>query len=214
MGIEEKMVPMIVVYKGSLIGNRWMVDKPSIVIGRALDCDVVIPDRQISRYHVRIESDQHGYLLRDLGSKNGSFVNGESISEQPYRLNDGDEIILAHVCSLGFVTGEVTLPLDSSREKLGTLSIDDSTKSVVLGRKELDPPLSPAQFTLLSLLINAEGRVISREEVIHYVWPDAEGGVTDQAVDALVYRLRERLMEIDAVHNYIVTVRGHGFRFA
>lgn len=214
MSIDEKMVPMLVIYKGSLIGNRWFIDKPSLTIGRAADCDIVLPDRQISRYHVRIECDQHGYLLRDLGSKNGTFVNGESVTEQPYRLNDGDEIVLANVCTLGFIAGEVTLPLDNSNGSLVTLTIEDSTKSVMLGRRELDPPLSPAQFSLLSFLMGAGGRVISREEVINVIWPDAEGGVTDQAVDALVYRLRERLMELDTSHNYIVTVRGHGFRFA
>ncbi len=39
-------------------------------------------------------------------------------------------------------------------------------------------------------------------------------GVTDQAVDALIYRLRERLAELDPDRAFIVTVRGHGFRFA
>jgi DNA-binding winged helix-turn-helix (wHTH) protein len=49
--------------------------------------------------------------------------------------------------------------------------------------------------------------------VIDEVWPEALGGVTDQAVDALIYRLRERLAELDPDHTYVVTVRGHGFRY-
>jgi hypothetical protein len=52
-----------------------------------------------------------------------------------------------------------------------------------------------------------------REEVIGHVWPDAAGaGVSEQAVDALVRRLRDRLAELDPDGAYIVTVRGHGFR--
>ena len=53
----------------------------------------------------------------------------------------------------------------------------------------------------------------TRDEVIAAVWPEAVGeGVSEQAIDALVRRLRDRLAEIDADHQYLVTVRGHGFR--
>jgi DNA-binding response OmpR family regulator len=62
--------------------------------------------------------------------------------------------------------------------------------------------------------VQARGAVVSREEIVHAVWPDAHGeGVSEQAIDALVRRLRERLAEVDPEHQYIITVRGHGFRF-
>jgi DNA-binding response OmpR family regulator len=93
------------------------------------------------------------------------------------------------------------------------LELDEDARRVLLGRHELDPPLSPSQFKLLSLLLQHDGDVVRREEVIDVIWPDAVGGVTDQAVDALVYRLRERLAELDPDHNFVVTVRGHGFRY-
>jgi len=93
------------------------------------------------------------------------------------------------------------------------LQLNRAARQVCFGRQILDPPLSPAQFALIVLLIDAHGDVVTRDEVIQAVWPDAVGGVTDQALDALVYRLRERLAELDPDHNYVVTVRGHGFRF-
>ena len=95
----------------------------------------------------------------------------------------------------------------------GRLQVDVSARQVSLGRAILDPPLSPAQFALLELLTNAAGAVVTRDQAIGAVWPDAIGGVTDQALDALVYRLRERLAELDADYDYVVTVRGHGFRY-
>ncbi|HIP86892.1 MAG TPA: winged helix family transcriptional regulator, partial [Anaerolineales bacterium] len=56
-------------------------------------------------------------------------------------------------------------------------------------------------------------RVVTREEIVAAVWPEeAKAGITEQAIDALVRRLRERLASLDPDHNYIVTVRGHGFR--
>jgi len=205
--------PLLVVYKGSLAGTRWSVESDAVTIGRAIDSDIVIAERQVSRYHARIEQDRDGYLLRDLGSKNGTFVNGERVRGQPYRLRDGDEITLAAIVQMGFVAGDATLPLEGIESTAGGVCVDSAMRRVCFGRKELDPPLSPAQFALLSLLINSEGNVVDRQDVIGAVWPDAVGGVTDQAVDALVYRLRERLTELDPDHNYVVTVRGHGFRF-
>ena len=53
----------------------------------------------------------------------------------------------------------------------------------------------------------------SRDQVVETVWPEAMGeGVSEQAIDALVRRLRDRLSEADPDVQYVVTVRGHGFR--
>lgn len=209
--MSEQNQPLLVIYKGALAGTRWPLRRESVTLGRASDCDIVLPERQISRYHVRVEYDD-GYILRDLGSKNGTFVNGERVRGQPYRLQDGDEISLATTLQLGFVAGEATLPLESIFMP-GQLVVDTSSRRVRLGRNELDPPLSPAQFTLLSMLVESSGSVVTRQDVVRTVWPDAVGGVTDQAVDALVYRLRERLAELNPDRTYVTTVRGHGFRF-
>lgn len=210
--MNEQTQPLLVIYKGALAGMRWPLSREPITLGRAADCDIVLPERQISRYHVRIEWNADGYVLRDLGSKNGTFVNGERVRGQLYRLRDGDEISLAATLQIGFVAGEATLPLDEVFLP-GRLVVDEEARRVRLGREELNPPLSPAQFTLLAMLVKSKGAVVTREDVIRAVWPDAVGGVTDQAVDALVYRLRERLAELDPDRNYLTTVRGHGFRF-
>ncbi|MBN2390713.1 MAG: FHA domain-containing protein [Anaerolineae bacterium] len=210
--MSEQNQPLLVIYKGALAGMRWPLGREPVTLGRAADCDIVLPERQISRYHVRIEWDADGYVLRDLGSKNGTFVNGERVRGQLYRLRDGDEISLATTLQIGFVAGEATLPLEEVFLP-GRLVVDENARRVRLGREELNPPLSPAQFTLLAMLAESRGAVVTREDVIHAVWPDAVGGVTDQAVDALIYRLRERLAELDPDRNYLTTVRGHGFRF-
>ncbi len=55
--------------------------------------------------------------------------------------------------------------------------------------------------------------MLSRLEVINFVWGSQESiGVTDQALDALVRRLRDRISELDDQFDYIITVRGQGFR--
>ncbi|MBI4770595.1 MAG: winged helix-turn-helix domain-containing protein [Chloroflexi bacterium] len=80
------------------------------------------------------------------------------------------------------------------------------------GAGGIDPPLSVPQYRLLEMLYDHAGKVCTREQVVKVVWPEAAGaGVSEQAIDALVRRLRDRLAEADA-HEFVVTVRGHGFR--
>jgi len=52
------------------------------VIGRGVECDVVIKDSKASRKHCRLVRKDDGFLLEDLGSKNGTFVDGKRISGQ------------------------------------------------------------------------------------------------------------------------------------
>jgi len=78
---------------------------------------------------------------------------------------------------------------------------------------EIQPPLSVAQFTMLEMLYLRDGLVVPREEMVKLIWSeDKSYGVSDQALDALVRRLRDRLGEADPGHEYVVTVRGHGLR--
>jgi DNA-binding response OmpR family regulator len=85
---------------------------------------------------------------------------------------------------------------------------------VYLAEQEIDPPLSLQQYRLLELLIDANGALVARGEIVEKVWEGENSfGVSEQAIDALVRRLRDRLNERDPDHEYIVTVRGHGLRF-
>jgi DNA-binding response OmpR family regulator len=202
---------MLILREGQGVGTRWVIDRDDMIIGREEGCDIVLPARQVSRNHARIRRSDGQHILQDLGSKNGTFVNGQELTE-PYTLQDGDEIQIALSFKLFFVDAGATVPLFF--EGRAGLHLDKDAKSVWIKERELDPPLSLAQYRLLELLYDHEGRVCGRDEVVQTVWPDAvEEGVSEQAIDALARRLRERLGELDPDHQYIVTVRGHGFRF-
>jgi DNA-binding winged helix-turn-helix (wHTH) protein len=217
--MEPQDVPLLKVKEGPLAGREFPINRDAITLGRDEECDIVVPDRQISRIHLRVQRDGLDYVLEDLGSKNGTFVNGKQVQEgQPVRLQDGDEIHVALAVQLLFVGAGATVPLgvrEESSLELGGLKLDKAQRRVWIGERELDPPLSLAQYRLLELLYDAGGRVVSREEVVAAVWPEAiEEGVSEQAIDALVRRLRDRLNELDKTQEYVVTVRGHGFRLA
>jgi biotin operon repressor len=210
--MAQQDMPMLIVYDGELAGQRWILDQDQVVIGRGTDCDIVLPERQVSRHHAQIERDDSGYLLRDLGSKNRTYVNGQELSDRPYRLKDGDEIQMALCVKMGFVGADATLPLALDGPNRG-LRIDPAARKVFIGGHELSPPLSLAQYRLLELLLENEERVVSRDEIVTAVWSEEEAlGVSEQAIDALVRRLRDRIGAVDPDHSYIVTVRGHGFR--
>jgi len=204
-------MPMLLMLEGPTPGQKVIIEDIAVTIGRDEDCGVVIPDRQVSRQHARITLAVDHYLLEDLGSKNGTFVNGQEI-KQPYRLRDGDEIQIALCCRLVFVDAEATAPLFMDERPKG-LRLDTESKRVWVAGRELDPPLSLAQYRLLEMLYQEPGRVFSRDDVVSVVWPEDErDGISEQAIDALARRLRERLAEIDPDSPYLVTVRGHGFR--
>lgn len=207
-------VPFLIAPDGELQGKRWPLANSTFLIGRGEDCDLVLLDRQVSRHHARINRTEEGYVLEDLSSKNHTHLNGVRI-ETKVCLQDGDEIQVALAIRLNFIGSEATLPLsvdEAIHFGVGRLRMEVQAHRVWVNEKEVDPPLSPPQFRLLELLYKSSG-VVTRDEIASHVWPGTDGiGVSDQAIDALIRRLRDRIFEVDSEYKYVITVRGHGFR--
>jgi DNA-binding response OmpR family regulator len=209
--LEQKETALLLWMDGEEIKGRWSLAEPLTTIGRWEDNDVVVDDRWVSRNHARIRREGEQYVLEDLESRNGTLVNGRRITDQAV-LADGDRIQVAPLVELVFVDYGSTAPLPSETRPSG-LELDLASRQVWVRGRLLDPPLSHAQFTLLALLAGQPGRVYSRDDVIASVWPeDSAEGVSDEAIDALVRRIRLRLRELDPDHEYITTVRGYGFK--
>lgn len=211
---------MLIIENGQLAGQRWLMDSDVVVIGREVGlADLLLPERQVSRRHARIERRPDGFFLSDLDSKNGTFLNGREVKE-PQQLQDGDEIQIALCVKIAFVGSDATAPLSARpisramRPVVRGVRIDKESRRVYLAEQELDPPLSLQQYRLLELLLDASSALVSRHDIVEKVWEgESSFGVSEQAIDALVRRLRDRLAERDPDHEYIVTVRGHGLRF-
>ncbi|NJN96264.1 MAG: FHA domain-containing protein [Anaerolineales bacterium] len=209
----SKEVAMLLVHEGNSPKTQWPLVKRTTIVGREADSDIQIDDRQVSRRHAEITQTVEGYTLRDLGSKNGTFLNGEPVTQKPRLIRNGDEVGIALCAKLTFVEDEATAPIILDYKHKPSLKMDMSAKRVWVMDKEITPPLSLAQYNLLELLYKNAGNVVSRDHVIAVVWSDEEAeGVSEQAIDALARRLRERIAEIDTENKYVETIRGHGFR--
>jgi beta-N-acetylhexosaminidase len=93
------------------------------------------------------------------------------------------------------------------------LAVDLTTHRVFVKGKEIVPALSREQYEFLAHLYENAGKLCTREELVRRVWPDAElAGVSEEALDSLVHRLRDRLQDAGATRQLIVTIRGHGLR--
>lgn len=71
----------LTVVEGPDRGKTFTIDKPRVLIGKGIECDVTLADEAISRAHAEIQAVENGYLLRDLGSTNGTIVAGMRVIE-------------------------------------------------------------------------------------------------------------------------------------
>jgi DNA-binding winged helix-turn-helix (wHTH) protein len=210
MKLEEEY-PILVAQDGPLKGQRWALSH-TLMVGRDPTCDINVQDRQVSRFHARITPTPEGVTIEDLGSKNGTNHNGSELST-PVMLQDGDVLGIALAQQLLFLTSDATMPLAESGARSGRLLMDQKSRQVWVNQQQVAPPLSAQQFKLLLMLYENQGQVISRSDLVSTVWgEDQMAGVSDQALDALIRRLRDRLASLDPTHQYIDSVRGHGVR--
>ena len=148
-----------------------------MLVGRDATCDIIVADRQVSRYHARINLSRERIILEDLSSKNGTHVNGQRIQDD-VTLQDGDVIQIALAQKFIFVSSDSTLPLeihegvntgtDSEAQAIpsrsGRLRLDKRSRRVWINGVEVIPHLSVSQFRLLELLFDNQYQVVPRSD--------------------------------------------------
>lgn len=80
--------PVLVVRKGPQPGERFFVDRDKLVVGRDPASDIFLNDMTVSRAHATIERSEDVITVRDSGSLNGTYLNGEVVDAA--RLSNGD----------------------------------------------------------------------------------------------------------------------------
>lgn len=103
---------LVTVMRGFYEGLELPVDRDWVVIGRGRSADLAIAEPTISRAHAAIGYGEDGFFVQDLGSTNGTRVNGKRETQVP--LHDGDEV------QLGKLQLRVTLPCPSPERGVGS----------------------------------------------------------------------------------------------
>lgn len=137
---------------------------------------------------------------------------------------ENDEAIEYLECVSILAKNTIQIPLfaqhiDTHRSEFEDTShkiIYDSESNIIkLGEVVLSDQLTSSEFKLLSFLLQGNDRIIDRDEIISIVWSDIKStaGITDQAVDQLIFRLRRKIEADPNNPVHLLTVKGRGFRF-
>ncbi len=120
-----------------------------------------------------------------------------------------------------FKNGGVAIPLFESYLK--TLALPTSQKlvydaqrnEITKGEESLTDKLTPSEFRLLRFLMTSSDRVAEKDEIINAVWKDSktQEGVSDQALDQIIYRLRKKVEDDPNNPHFIHTIKGRGYKF-
>lgn len=213
MGGDARAV--LVVERG--VDGRTVIplERTDYVFGKSPTANVVLNNPYVSRRHARIVQRQQRFEIEDLGSKNGTLVNGRHVpAGSRRRLESGDRIELGPgQVVLRFEQDEVTATLTSQGERItGELMVDARTREVWVRGNKIRR-LSRKEFDILHLLYQRRGEAVSRDDIATHGWPERLGeDVGLQDIEQYIRRIRQKL-ERDRVRQrrVIVNVRGFGY---
>ncbi len=96
------------------------------------------------------------------------------------------------------------------------ITYDQSTKEIKKGESVISDLLSPQEYRLMRFLVQNQGEIITRDEIIKSVWPDTQvaEGISDEAIDQMVFRLRKKIEDEPSVPKHVITIKGQGWRFS
>lgn len=186
-------------------GEEHQLPGMSATIGRATDCDIVIASKSISRENTRIRREGRRWMVEDLESTNGTYLNGERVI-QSMILRDGDSLAVGDV---SFIFHD---PDTTRRDNpVPDLEVDGAAGLVRVDRKVVN--LSPKEYLLLGYLYERRCQVCSKDDIGRAVWPEYKaGGIFDYQIENLVRRLRTRIEFNPADPRLLITVRGLGYK--
>jgi DNA-binding response OmpR family regulator len=185
-------------------GREHLLTGETITIGRAVENDIVITSKRVSRQHARVRREGSEVILQDLDSTNGTFLNDERVLA-PTALHDQDRITIGDV-TFTFHDPDITYADTPFPE----LEVDVAAGVVRVNRRAVT--LSPKEFELLAYLYQRRGQVCSKDDIGNVVWREYQQGVYDYQIENLMRRLRSKLEPDPARPQLLITLRGLGYK--
>ncbi len=195
---------------GALALEEIRRSRPQLVV-----LDLMLPglDGMSVLRQLRQESDVPVLILSARGST----------PDRVYGITEGADDYLAKPFSPAELVARIKAILrrtrSDGRHDNGDRILEHNDLTIDLGRQQVmmegrHVKLTSAEFRLLSALVGARGRVLSREQLQDAIYGGASGGALDRTVDVHIGRLRAKLGDDPARPRYVATVRGGGYRAA
>ena len=198
------MIETSIPYLSDPTGQEHPLQNVVSRMGRAVENEIVILDKRSSREHALIRREGRKSILEDMGSTNGTYLNGERL-QQAVQLRDGDQIRV----------GDVAFTFhDPDRTSVETpfpeLEVNLEAAEVRVDRRLVQ--LSSKEFALLEYLHENRGKVCSKDEIGQVVWSEYQEGIFDYQIENLVRRLRTKIESDPNAPQLLVTMRGLGYK--
>ena len=235
--MEEAPGAVLVVQSGVPEPGVEALDGARHVLGKAPHGDVAFDNPFVSRRHAEIAFSDDAYSIRDLGSKNGTFVDGRRLGSEPRQLSGGEVIELGLgqvIATFRLGSSTITLPAPSGESAPAAvprsatpvptpiaprpapvrgLVVDVPRRDVIIDGKAISPPLSRKEFDVLALLWERMGEACGKDDLSGRGWPEREpGAVTDQEISQCVHRIRRRIEPDPSSPRFVISIRGFGYR--
>lgn len=146
--VKAKYRPVLVVISGDSMGKRVTVEG-NVLVGRDPEAELVLPDTSVSWHHATIEDRGDSHVVVDMGSTNGTTVNGEKLDESP--LQHGDKICFGS----SLVRFEVQDAADQAYDEMVARLINIDDLSGLYTRRRFDTELGQ----MLQVAAGRDGRV-------------------------------------------------------
>ena len=146
------MSAVLVVSCNKVLVQKFELNQPRVVIGRSQRCDLVLQDRELSREHTEITKAGTVYKVADLGSRNGTDLNGQLITEAQ-ALKDGDVITLGDY-TLTFYSAGSAVPDDGAvddMEDAATRFVGESDIKKAIADPEKKPKVTPSMICKVAI---------------------------------------------------------------
>lgn len=149
--LKEKTYYLVIKQKSQETPEIYVLDRPTITIGRDVDNDIVLDEPEVSRHHMRLTLEESGYTIEDLNTVNGTSINTKHL-EKKKRLKPSDVVAVGDGVSLWYTDDP-----DSIIENLNHFdetdipSLDDTDGAQNTDNSEPKPPTEKKRTTDINI---------------------------------------------------------------
>ena len=192
-------MPSLIFLAGPIAGRRYKLGEGEYVIGRRSDCQIFVPDMRVSRQHARLTRSGESWSLEDLGSNNGTYINGIKL-QSAMSLKHDDEITIAN----NRIRVEASEPISDAPkypESNVVTIVDVGSQSLIRPREDSSGRVAMLSSGMISVADQKAIRLIERklDALVHLLHATASSDSGDALLEKLVDALLDLFPQADDV---------------